>query len=147
MNNLIGVCEVPKGSFHKYEIDKETNALTLDRVLNYPFPSNYGFIMNTLSEDGDALDIFLLSDEPLIPLSQIKLELIDVCLVTDGGVNDHKLICRIKGDVNTGYSLFQNEIIYFLRNYKKELVFQSLGGIEKAKQILEESYERFRQQK
>lgn len=143
MNDLIGIVEIAKGSTHKYEYDKKSNTLILDRVLHTPFPNNYGFIPNTLSEDDDALDVFILSDEPLVPLSKIKLELIDVCLVTDGGLNDHKLICRIKDDVTTGYTLYETEVVYFLQNYKKELVFQSLAGLEMAKQILRESYARY----
>src|SRR5829696_1122161 len=73
-NHVPAVIEIPKGSKLKYEIDKKTGILILDRVLysSVHYPANYGFIPRTLAGDGDALDILVLMQEPVQPLTLVR---------------------------------------------------------------------------
>ena len=68
------VVEIPKGSIYKYEINKDTGKLALDRVISIPYPENYGYFPNTLAQDGDPLDVFLVSDQPIAPLTEVEIE-------------------------------------------------------------------------
>jgi len=134
------IVEIPKGSIYKYEL--KHGVLILDRVLSIPYPANYGFIPNTLSEDGDELDIFVYSETPIHPLSQVKLEVLGVIEMLDGGVNDDKLICRLENSFHPVDNSF-SQIIYFLRNYKVGTVMGDIGNKDKALQILEQAKVRF----
>lgn len=109
--------EIPKYSFFKYEKDKKSNVLIVDRVLSIPCPFNYGFIPGTLSSDGDPLDIFIISLEPLIPGSQVKFKPWGILVCTDQGVEDNKVIAMIEGDPYRDYDYFQ-KIKFYLTNYK-----------------------------
>lgn len=85
------IIEIPKDSKVKYEFCKETSKIRVDRILpsayNYPF--NYGYIENTLAEDGDALDIIIINDQPIYPTSVIKVRPIGVLLMRDGVSEDN----------------------------------------------------------
>lgn len=88
------IVEVPAGSFNKYEIDKDTGLIELDRV-NYgaaPYPFNYCFVPQTLWEDGDALDVMLLGSHPIHPGILVKCRAIGLMEMIDGGENDSKVI-------------------------------------------------------
>jgi inorganic pyrophosphatase len=139
--SIIGVIEIPRGSNYKYEIEKETGGLILDRVLEHHYPANYGFIPNTLSEDGDALDIFVYSETPIHPLAKVKLEVVGVIEMVDNGLKDDKLICRIENSLCVFDQSF-SQISYFLRNYKNKTVITSIGDKERALEILTEAAKR-----
>jgi inorganic pyrophosphatase len=92
------VIEIPGGPGGgqpvKYEIDKETGALTVDRIVNVPmfYPNNYGFVPNTLHEDGDPVDVMVRTEVTLVPGSVIRCRLIGVLHMEDDGGIDDKLI-------------------------------------------------------
>jgi inorganic pyrophosphatase len=88
------IIEIPKGSYNKYEIDKETGLIALDRA-NYsyaPYPFDYGFAPQTLWEDGDPLDVVLLTTFPLAPGILVKVRPVAVMDMTDSGDSDFKII-------------------------------------------------------
>ena len=92
--DFICVIEIPKGSKKKYELDKETGLIILDRILHTSthYPANYGFIPRTYGDDGDPLDVLLLCTEKLEPLSLVRAYPIGVISMVDGGRNDEKII-------------------------------------------------------
>lgn len=143
---LVGFVEIPKGSNYKYELDKDSGYLVLDRVLIQHYPANYGFIPETLSDDGDELDIFVYSEAPINPLAKVKLNILGVIEVEDNGVNDEKLICSIS-ESQAIYSSSFDQITYFLRNYKSGVVIKSIGDVERAKEILNKARLRYLNQK
>lgn len=140
--SIIGVIEIPRGSSHKYEIDKETGTLILDRVIEQHYPANYGFIPNTLSEDGDPLDVFVLSENPIHPLVRVKLEILGVLEMQDNGKEDNKLICRLEGATHP-YDPEFTQIGYFLRTYKSNTLINSINGKIRALELLEKAKERY----
>lgn len=88
------IIEIPKGSHNKYEIDKETGLIKLDRA-NYgptPYPFDYGFVPQTLWDDGDALDIILLSTHPVFPGILVNVRPVAVIDMNDAGESDYKVI-------------------------------------------------------
>jgi inorganic pyrophosphatase len=89
------VIEVSKGSRVKYELDKETGLLLVDRILysSIVYPENYGFIPRTLADDGDPLDVLVLMQEPVQPLSILKVRPIGLLPMTDEGEQDENVIC------------------------------------------------------
>ena len=93
-DDFIGVIEISKGNKQKYELDKATGLLILDRILytSTHYPANYGFIPRTLSDDGDPLDVLVLCSESLQPMSMVKCYPIGVITMLDNGANDEKII-------------------------------------------------------
>ena len=91
---FISVIEIPKGSKNKYELDKESGLLILDRILytSTHYPANYGFIPRTLSEDGDPLDVLVLCQEKLEPLSIIECYPIGMITMIDEDEADEKIV-------------------------------------------------------
>lgn len=88
------IIEIPKNSYNKYEIDKETGLIALDRA-NYsyaPYPFDYGFVPQTLWDDGDALDVVVLTTFPLNPGILVKVRPVAVMDMTDSGESDYKVI-------------------------------------------------------
>jgi inorganic pyrophosphatase len=88
------VIEIPMGSSVKYELDKKTGLLRLDRVLYSAvyYPANYGFIPQTLAEDDDPLDVLVLCQEAVDPLTLVNARAIGVMTMIDGGKRDHKIL-------------------------------------------------------
>ena len=88
------VIEIPKGSKNKYELDKETGMLRLDRVLHSAvhYPANYGFLPRTYCDDGDPLDILALGQEPVDPLTIVRARAIGVITMHDEKGRDDKII-------------------------------------------------------
>src|SRR5580704_2020186 len=88
------VIEIPKGSHHKYEVDKATGLLKLDRVLYSAvhYPANYGFIPRTHADDGDPLDILVLMQEAVQPLTIVRARVIGGLRMADDAGGDHKII-------------------------------------------------------
>ncbi|MBQ8163115.1 MAG: inorganic diphosphatase [Clostridia bacterium] len=91
---FIAVVEIPKGSKNKYELDKESGLLKLDRILytSTHYPANYGFIPRTLSEDGDPLDVLVLCQESLEPLSIVECYPIGLINMIDDNEADEKIV-------------------------------------------------------
>jgi len=92
--DFIAVIEIPKGSKKKYELDKETGLIFLDRILHTSthYPANYGFIPRSYGDDGDPLDVLVLCSEPLDPLTLVRCYPIGYISMLDGGRNDEKII-------------------------------------------------------
>jgi inorganic pyrophosphatase len=88
------VIEIPMGSSVKYELDKETGMLRLDRILYSAvyYPANYGFIPQTLAEDNDPLDVLVLCQEPVAPLTLVNARAIGLMTMLDMGKRDHKIL-------------------------------------------------------
>lgn len=92
--DFLAVVEIEKGSKKKYELDKETGLIRLDRILytSTHYPANYGFIPRTLADDGDPLDVLILCNEPIDPLVLVRCYPIGVITMIDNGRNDEKII-------------------------------------------------------
>ncbi len=99
---FISVVEISKCSKQKYEMDKKTGLLRLDRILytSTHYPANYGFIPHTLAQDGDPLDVLILCSESLIPMSLVECYPIGVIVMDDNGAVDEKIIAIPFADPN-----------------------------------------------
>jgi len=93
-HEFYSVIEIPAGSSVKYELDKQSGLIKLDRVLYSAvyYPANYGFIPQTLAEDGDPLDVLVLCQEAVVPLTLIHARAIGLMTMIDSGKRDHKII-------------------------------------------------------
>lgn len=93
-DDFSAVIEISKGSKCKYELDKETGMLRLDRVLYTAthYPANYGFIPRTYADDGDPLDVLVLCSEPIVPMTLVQVYPIGAIRMIDGGKQDDKII-------------------------------------------------------
>jgi inorganic pyrophosphatase len=91
---LNSVIEIPLGSNVKYELDKQSGMLRVDRILYSAvfYPANYGFIPQTLAEDGDPLDVLVLCQEAVVPLTIIEARTVGLMTMVDSGHKDHKII-------------------------------------------------------
>ena len=151
------VVEIPKGSKAKYELDKETGFLMLDRILytSTHYPANYGFIPRTYGDDGDPLDILLLCEQTLEPLTLVKAYPIGVISMIDNGRNDEKIIAIPCNDPTYNHytdidelpkHIF-DEMSHFFTVYKnlehKETAVNEVSGKEAAVQIVKEEIERY----
>jgi len=94
------VIEIPSGSNVKYELDKQTGLMKLDRVLYSAvfYPANYGFIPQTLAEDDDPLDVLVLCQEPVVPLTLVRSKVIGGMAMLDSGKKDFKVIAVAESD-------------------------------------------------
>lgn len=94
------IIEIPAGSKNKYELDKETGLLRLDRVLHSAvhYPANYGFIPRTLAEDGDPLDVLVLGQEPIDPLTIVLVRPLGLLEMIDAGKPDLKVLAVSRDD-------------------------------------------------
>lgn len=106
-----GIIEIPMGSKVKYEIDKPSGLIKLDRMLYSAvhYPANYGFIPQTLGEDGDPLDILVFCQEPVVPLTIIDSRVIGLMDMIDTGKRDHKVLAVAISDpeYNSYQSVFE----------------------------------------
>ncbi len=93
-NDFSAVIEISKGSKCKYELDKETGMLRLDRILYTAthYPANYGFIPRTYADDGDPLDVLVLCAEPIVPMTLVQVYPIGAMRMIDSGKQDDKII-------------------------------------------------------
>lgn len=120
--------EIEQFSNQKYEFNKESGKLELDRVLPHPFvyPYAYGFIPNTLADDGDELDALIITDESLEKGKTYQTQIVGVLLMEDEKGKDEKIICILKNDVSKIKDIYdldlsiRNNIKWFFENYKKE---------------------------
>ncbi|MCR4880217.1 MAG: inorganic diphosphatase [Bacilli bacterium] len=147
--------EISKGSKNKYELDKETGRLKLDRVLftSTHYPQNYGFIPLTYSRDYDPLDVLVLCSEDILPLAFVECKPIGILTMTDNGLPDDKIIAVAVSD-----PFYQNyndiseipehvmaEIKHFFSVYKtleyKDTSVDEFSGHEEAEKIIKEALE------
>ena len=100
--DFMAVIEIPKGSKNKYELDKETGLIVLDRILytSTHYPANYGFIPRTYADDGDPLDVLVLCSENILPQALVRCRPIGVISMLDNGKNDEKIIAVPFNDPN-----------------------------------------------
>ncbi|MEP7197656.1 MAG: inorganic diphosphatase [Saprospiraceae bacterium] len=103
--SLIGVIEIPQGSRIKYEIDKESGLIKMDRLLSssFEYPINYGFIPRTLGEDGDPLDILVMTHSPLVPLCLVECRVLGLMQMIDRGIKDDKILAIANTDVTLAH--------------------------------------------
>ena len=151
------VIEIPKGSKVKYELEKETGLLSVDRVLysSVVYPMNYGFIPRTLGDDDDPLDVLVLMQEPVYPLSLLRVRPIGLLPMIDQGQNDEKVICvHIDDPAYAGFTDVDHlpehrleELRIFFEDYKKlenkEVRVMEFGGPEAAREVVADAAERY----
>lgn len=156
-DNFFAVIEIEKGSKMKYELDKKTGFLMLDRVLytSTHYPANYGFIPRTYAEDGDPLDVLVLCSESICSLALVKCYPIGVISMLDNGARDDKIIAIPFNDptYNTYRDISElpkhifDEMSHFFSVYKsleeKETVIDEMKGREEAIAIVERCIDRY----
>lgn len=159
---LTVVVEIPTGSSHKIEWDRKVGVMRLDRVEPAVFakPTNYGFIPQTLDEDGDELDVLLITDEPLPTGVVVTARILGVMKFVDDGEVDDKIIAVPSDDRHTGNALqsledipaqLLKQIEHHFNHYKDlkkpgSTVVKEFAGIDEAKQVIAESIERWNRQ-
>lgn len=156
-NDFFAVIEIEKGSKMKYELDKKTGFLMLDRVLytSTHYPANYGFISRTYADDGDPLDVLVLCSESIEPLALVKCYPIGVISMLDNGALDDKIIAIPFNDPT--YNSYKDvselpkhvfdEMSHFFTVYKslegKETVIDEVKGKDDAVKIIERCIDRY----
>ena len=155
--DFIAVIEIKKGSKKKYELDKETGLLMLDRILytSTHYPANYGFIPRTYGDDGDPLDVVVISSESIDPMTLVRCYPIGVITMKDSGKFDEKIISIPVNDPN--YNNYKDitelpkhlfdEMRHFFSVYKslegKETVVDEVQNREKAIEIIKNSIDNY----
>ncbi len=156
-DEFVGVVEITKGSKNKYELDKQTGMLKLDRVLYTAthYPTNYGFIPRTYAGDNDPLDVLILCDENIIPLTLVECYPIGVLVMNDCGEEDEKIIAVAKKDpflncyrdISAIPTHISDEIKHFFEVYKqlegKTTTVDRMMGREQAEEIIEKCMNRY----
>ena len=151
--NFSAVIEISKGSRCKYELDKHTGLLRLDRVLytSTHYPASYGFIPRTFADDGDPLDVLVLCNEPIQPLTLVQVYPIGVMRMLDDGHIDDKIIAVPFTDpnYNSYHSIDElpahifDEIMHFFKVYKqlenKQTDIKELYNREEAEKIVRDA--------
>ncbi len=153
------IIEITRGSRSKYEIDKESGLLMLDRILHSAvhYPVNYGLVPQTLGDDNDPLDIMVLTYAATPPLCLVPTRIIGVMGMIDGGEGDDKLIGVAADDVTVAHlndisdvpKQQINEIVDFFQTYKrlekKQVEITGVHGKDEAHHIIREGIERYNQ--
>ena len=152
-NMVHAIVEIPKGTRAKYELDKESGLLRLDRVLfaSVYYPANYGFIPQTLGKDHDPLDILVLSQINIQPLCIVKAKVIGVMRMIDNNEGDDQIIAVAADDISVSHinrveelpPHFVAELRHFFEDYtkleKKVVQVEAFQNIEIANQIIDEA--------
>ncbi len=155
------VIEIPSGSNVKYELDKETGLLRLDRILysSVHYPANYGFIPQTLAEDDDPLDVLVLCQAPVAPLTLVKSRAIGLMTMIDTGKKDHKVLAVAIDDpefqnINEAVELPPHRLAMlrrFFQDYKtlegKTVEVDEFQPAATAQPVIEDSLERYSAQR
>jgi len=153
------VIEIPQGSRIKYEIDKSSGLLKLDRVIysSFHYPSNYGFIPKTYGDDKDPLDILVLSGQSIQPMCIVEAKVIGVMQMIDGGDADDKIIAVAAHDQSINYinnieelpKHFFSELRHFFEEYKtlenKTVKVEEFGDKAQALQIIEDAIKLYKE--
>ena len=156
--DFIMVVEIPKGSKIKYELDKQTGFLKMDRILftSTHYPANYGFIPRTHADDDDPLDVLLLCSESLQPLTLVRSYPIGVMTMLDDGKLDEKIIAiPFKDPTYNSYTDIEQlpkhifeEMRHFFTVYKeledKDTVVDEFGSADKARQVIANCIENYK---
>ncbi len=159
-SSVNAIIEIPKGSKAKYEIDKESGLIKLDRVLfsSVMYPANYGFIPKTYCDDKDPLDILVLCSVDVYPMSIIEAKVIGVMHMIDSGEQDDKIIAVAKNDMSVNYindlselpPHTMKEIVRFFQDYKalerKNVTIERLFGRSYAYQVIQESIDLYQKE-
>ena len=157
-DDFVAVIEISKGGRNKYELDKQTGLLKLDRVLYTAthYPANYGFIPKTYAGDEDPLDVLVLCQEKIVSMALVEVYPIGVLKMVDNDQSDEKIIAICKKDpfLNMYKDISEvpehilAEIKHFFEVYKqlegKQTMVDTILGREEAEKILEESIENYR---
>ena len=155
--DFIAVIEIEKGSKKKYELDKETGSLILDRILytSTHYPANYGLIPRTYADDNDPLDVLVLCSEVIQPLSLVRCYPIGVITMLDQGKLDEKIIAipfkdptyNSYHDVSELPSHIFTEMSHFFTVYKnleqKETMVDEVRGAEDAKEVIQKCLDQY----
>ena len=155
--DFISVIEISKYSKKKYELDKETGYIILDRILytSTPYPANYGFIPRTYGDDNDPLDVLLLCSETLEPLTLARAYPIGVMTMIDNGSNDEKIIAipfndptyNNYHDIDDLPSHIFDEMMHFFKVYKhlenKQTAVKEIKGREEALKIIQSAMDNY----
>lgn len=158
-DSFISVIEITKGGKNKYELDKETGLLKLDRVLYTAthYPANYGFIPRTYAEDNDPLDVLVLCQENIDPMTLVESYPVGVITMIDSNERDEKVIAIANKDpfLNTYKDVTElpahisSEIMHFFEVYKqlenKNTAVEEVLGREEAEAIIQKSIERYKE--
>ena len=155
--DFIAVIEIEKGSKKKYELDKQTGLIILDRILytSTHYPANYGFIPRTYADDGDPLDVLVLTNEAIDPLVLVRCYPIGVITMIDNGKNDEKIIAIPFDDPN--YNTYKDisdlpahlfeEMRHFFSVYKqlegKETAVDEVRGHKAALEIIKQCIDNY----
>jgi inorganic pyrophosphatase len=159
-NEINVIVEINKGSLNKYELDKETGLIMLDRVSHtaQTFPFDYGFVPQTHWHDGDPLDVVLITTSPLIPGILVKARPVGVLDMIDSGESDAKILAVPVGDPRFAHvndlkdvnPHFIKEAVHFYENYKKlqnkEVTIPSVRDAESAKAVISEAVELYKKE-
>lgn len=155
--DFIAIIEIEKGSKKKYELDKETGSLILDRILytSTHYPANYGLIPRTYADDNDPLDVLVLCSEVIQPLSLVRCYPIGVITMLDQGKLDEKIIAipfkdptyNSYHDVSELPSHIFTEMSHFFTVYKnleqKETMVDEVRGAEDAKKVIQKCLDQY----
>lgn len=156
-DEFIAVIEIPKGSKNKYELDKATGLLKLDRILYTAthYPANYGFIPRTYAGDNDPLDVLVLCQESIYPLTLVKCYPIGVLKMIDNYEEDEKIIAiasqdpflNVYKDISELPAQITAEIMHFFEVYKqlegKQTAIDNMMGKDEAKKIIQNCIENY----
>ena len=148
--SFYAVIEITKGSKIKYELDKSTGLLKLDRILytSTHYPANYGFIPLTYADDDDPLDVLVICSEEIVPLTLVKCYPIGVITMMDNGRSDEKIIAipfedptyNTYRDVSELPAHLFTEMSHFFTVYKnlegKDTVVDELRGADAAREVI-----------
>ena len=157
-DSFVAVIEIPKGGRNKYELDKQTGLLKLDRVLYTAthYPANYGFIPRTYAGDEDPLDVLVLCQEEIVPMALVEVYPIGVLKMVDQNQVDEKIIAISKqdpflnmyNDISEIPAHISAEIMHFFEVYKqlegKQTAVDKIMGRKEAEKIIEESIMNYR---
>lgn len=153
------VIEIPQGSRAKYEIDKPSGLLKLDRVIysSFYYPTNYGFIPQTYGDDKDPLDILVLSSLSIVPMCLVTAKVIGVMQMVDGGDADDKIIAVAAHDPSINYinnieelpKHFFEELRHFFEEYKrlenKSVIVEEFQDKSTALRIIQEAIDLYKE--
>ncbi|HAA13728.1 MAG TPA: inorganic pyrophosphatase [Cytophagales bacterium] len=149
-----GIIEIPKNNRAKYELDKDSGLLKLDRVIysSMYYPANYGFIPQSYCDDNDPLDILVLSQITIVPMCIVSAKVIGVMRMLDGGEKDDKIIAVAENDMSVNHindidelpRHFIKELQNFFEDYKKlenkTVEVEDFQNAEVAKKIVSKSF-------